>query len=49
MKSLEQLECAAREDRNLLPAILSAVQAGATLGEIVGSLKTVWGEYRPGN
>jgi methylmalonyl-CoA mutase N-terminal domain/subunit len=48
-KSLEQLECAAREDRNLLPAILSSVQSGATVGEIVSSLKSVWGEYRPGN
>ncbi len=48
-KSLEELECATREDRNLLPAILSSVQSGATVGEIVGSLKAVWGEYRPGN
>ncbi len=48
-KSLEQLECTAREDRNLLPAILSSVQAGGSVGEIVGTLKTVWGEYRPGN
>ena len=35
-------------DRNLMPAILSAVESSATLGEIIGSLKTVWGEYRPG-
>ncbi|HEY3123773.1 MAG TPA: methylmalonyl-CoA mutase family protein [Thermoanaerobaculia bacterium] len=47
-ESLEQLKCAAREDANLVPSILSAVQSSATLGEIIGALKTVWGEYRPG-
>ncbi len=47
-ESLERLKCAAREDANLLPTILSAVQSSATLGEIIGALKTVWGEYRPG-
>jgi methylmalonyl-CoA mutase N-terminal domain/subunit len=47
-ESLERLKCAAREDANLLPTILSAVQSSATLGEVIGALKTVWGEYRPG-
>src|SRR6266511_1669474 len=47
-ESLERLKCAAREDANVVPSILSAVQSSATLGEIIGALKTVWGEYRPG-
>jgi methylmalonyl-CoA mutase N-terminal domain/subunit len=47
-KSLEELKAAAREDRNLVPAILAAVQSSTTLGEVIGALKTVWGEYRPG-
>jgi methylmalonyl-CoA mutase, N-terminal domain len=46
--SLDRLQSDAREDRNLLPAILAAVECAATLGEIIASLKTVWGEYRPG-
>jgi methylmalonyl-CoA mutase N-terminal domain/subunit len=46
--SLGRLQAAAREDRNLVPELLEAVSAGATLGEIVAALKTVYGEYRPG-
>jgi methylmalonyl-CoA mutase N-terminal domain/subunit len=38
----------AAEDRNLMPAIVEAVEAGVTLGEIVSGLKTVYGEHRPG-
>jgi methylmalonyl-CoA mutase, N-terminal domain len=38
----------AREDRNLMPVLIDAVAAEATLGEIVSSLKTVYGEHRPG-
>ncbi len=39
----------AREDRNVMPAMIEAVAAGATLGEIVTALKRIYGEYRPGN
>jgi len=39
----------ASEDRNLVPAIVEAVESGATLGEIVSGLKTVYGEHRPGS
>jgi methylmalonyl-CoA mutase N-terminal domain/subunit len=46
--SLEKLRADAREDRNLMPAILQAVESRASLGEIISALKTVWGEYRPG-
>jgi methylmalonyl-CoA mutase N-terminal domain/subunit len=38
------LERDAREDRNLMPALIDAVQARATLGELVATLKTVYGE-----
>jgi len=48
-ESLERLKSSAREDRNLMPAILLAVESSATLGEIIGTLKTIWGEYRPGS
>jgi methylmalonyl-CoA mutase N-terminal domain/subunit len=45
--SLKRLGEAARGDENLMPSILEAVRAYATLGEICGELRTVWGEYRP--
>jgi methylmalonyl-CoA mutase N-terminal domain/subunit len=45
---LADLRQAAAEDRNSMPAILAAVSAGATLGEVVAALKSVYGEYRPG-
>ncbi len=32
-----------------MPALIEAVTAGATLGEIVKSLKEIYGEHRPGN
>ncbi|MEO8189829.1 MAG: methylmalonyl-CoA mutase family protein [Acidobacteriota bacterium] len=46
--SLTALERDAGEDRNLMPAILTAVTAGATLGEVVARLKSVYGEHLPG-
>jgi methylmalonyl-CoA mutase N-terminal domain/subunit len=36
----------ARTDQNLIPAMLDAARAEATLGEICGALKTEWGSYR---
>lgn len=44
--ALDQLEAAARGSENLLPYILRAVEALATVGEISGRLRSVWGEYR---
>jgi len=32
---------------DLMPYLLEAVKAGATLGEICGGLRSVWGEYHP--
>ena len=43
---LAALEETARSGENLLPAILSAVEAYATVGEISDSLRTVFGEYK---
>jgi len=45
--SLVRLNAAARDDGNLMPAILESVRAYATIGEICGELKKVWGDYRP--
>ncbi|HET8684600.1 MAG TPA: methylmalonyl-CoA mutase family protein [Micromonosporaceae bacterium] len=36
----------ARTDENLVPAMLDAARAEATLGEICGALKEEWGGYR---
>ncbi|MQA79094.1 MAG: methylmalonyl-CoA mutase [Streptosporangiales bacterium] len=36
----------ARGDGNVIPAMLEAARAEATLGEICGALKIEWGEYR---
>ncbi|HUO86603.1 MAG TPA: methylmalonyl-CoA mutase family protein, partial [Thermoanaerobaculia bacterium] len=43
--SLAALETAAGGDHNLLPAILDAVRAEATLGEIAHTLRRVYGEH----
>ncbi|PYT22846.1 MAG: methylmalonyl-CoA mutase [Acidobacteria bacterium] len=45
-EALDKLEQAARGADNLMPAILDAARAYATLGEISGRLKSVFGEYR---
>jgi methylmalonyl-CoA mutase N-terminal domain/subunit len=42
----EALGAAAAEGRNVMPAILDAVRAECTLGEIADTLRTVFGEYR---
>ena len=44
--ALRQLEAAARGTDNLLPRILSACRALATVGEISDTLRGVFGEYR---
>jgi methylmalonyl-CoA mutase N-terminal domain/subunit len=45
-QSLDALEAAARGSQNLVAAILAAVQAQATLGEIADRLRAVFGEHR---
>jgi methylmalonyl-CoA mutase N-terminal domain/subunit len=43
---LSDLKKAAQDDENLMPYILKAVKAYATLGEIIDSLKEIYGEYQ---
>ncbi len=44
--SLRKIEDAARSGANLLPHILTAVEACATVGEISDTLRKVFGEYK---
>jgi methylmalonyl-CoA mutase, N-terminal domain len=44
--ALRRLEAAARGEDNLLPALIEAVEAYATVGEISDRLRTAWGEHR---
>ena len=46
-RSLDLVEAAAREGENVVAACVEAVKAYATVGEIVGRLRTVFGEWRP--
>lgn len=48
-QSLESLRQAAAGTVNLMPPILDAVRAYATIGEICDSLRGVFGEYQPPN
>jgi methylmalonyl-CoA mutase N-terminal domain/subunit len=45
--ALAVLKEAAQGDGNLVPAILNAVRAYATMGEMCGVLREVFGDYRP--
>ncbi|HSB45169.1 MAG TPA: methylmalonyl-CoA mutase family protein, partial [Nitrospira sp.] len=45
--SLDAVERTAQTDDNLMPAILEAVRAYATMGEICQRLEHVFGEYEP--
>ena len=44
--AIDQITQTAAGNENLLPPILNAVRAQATLGEIAASLRDVWGEHR---
>ncbi len=46
-RALDRVEDAARSTENMLPVLREALLAGATLGQICGRLRQVWGEYRP--
>lgn len=43
---LQELRRAAQDDKNLMPYILEAVKSYATLGEICGVFREVFGEYK---
>ncbi len=45
--ALRSLEQAAKDSRNLMPPLLEAVKAYATLGELMGVFRDVFGEYQP--
>jgi methylmalonyl-CoA mutase N-terminal domain/subunit len=42
-----RLETAARSRDNLMPLFIECVENDVTVGEICGTLRGVWGEYRP--
>jgi methylmalonyl-CoA mutase N-terminal domain/subunit len=44
-RALDRLKAAARSSENLMPPLLDAVRAYATLGEMCDVLREVWGEY----
>ena len=44
--AVSRVEAAARTDENLLPVILEAVEAHATVGEISDAMRRVFGEYQ---
>ena len=43
--SLARLQAAARSSENLVPRLLDAVRAYATIGEMCDALRQVWGEF----
>jgi len=45
-RAVADLERAARDGSNLVPAVIAAVEARATLGEIADALRRVFGEHR---
>jgi methylmalonyl-CoA mutase N-terminal domain/subunit len=45
-KALDAVQTAARSGENLMPKILDAVEANATVGEISDAMRSVFGEYQ---
>jgi methylmalonyl-CoA mutase N-terminal domain/subunit len=45
-QALHAIQWFAQSDQNLLPHLIQAVKARATLGEICSALKGVFGTYR---
>ena len=43
--ALKQVEDTARDTGNLMPTIVEAVEANATVGEIADAMRRVYGEY----
>jgi methylmalonyl-CoA mutase N-terminal domain/subunit len=46
-KALEQLREVSLTNDNVMPAVIEAVKARATIGEICDVWREVFGEYRP--
>lgn len=47
-RALDEVRATAKTSENLMPKLVSAVQANATVGEVADVLRDVFGEYRPG-
>jgi methylmalonyl-CoA mutase N-terminal domain/subunit len=47
--ALERVREVAGGEENLMPVLIEAVEAGATVGEVAGILRGVFGEYRAGS
>jgi methylmalonyl-CoA mutase N-terminal domain/subunit len=45
--ALARLDEVSRTDENVMPAVIAAVKARATVGEICDVWRNIWGEYRP--
>ena len=45
-RALDRLRKAAAGTENTMPALLDAVRAYATVGEMCDALRDVWGEYQ---
>jgi methylmalonyl-CoA mutase, N-terminal domain len=45
-KALAEMVAVARTDQNMIEPMLAAARAEATLGEICGALRDLWGSYR---
>jgi methylmalonyl-CoA mutase N-terminal domain/subunit len=45
-RTLAAVRAAAAQQRNVMPAVIDAVEVYATVGEICGVLKEVFGAYR---
>ena len=46
-RALASLDEVSRTDDNVMPAVIEAVKAKATVGEICDVWRNIWGEYRP--
>ncbi|MEQ8204109.1 MAG: methylmalonyl-CoA mutase family protein, partial [Smithellaceae bacterium] len=45
--TLENLRKDSSENKNIMPAVIEAVKANATIGEICNVWREVYGEYKP--
>jgi methylmalonyl-CoA mutase N-terminal domain/subunit len=45
--ALDKLDEVSRTEENVMPTVIEAVKAGATVGEICDVWRNIWGEYRP--
>jgi methylmalonyl-CoA mutase N-terminal domain/subunit len=45
--ALGRLDEVSRTAENVMPAVIEAVKARATVGEICDVWRNIWGEYRP--